>query len=183
MTEKKEKFMTYSLESDLSGICPVCAYMDAGKVVAYHHPDDREIQLPKDCEHFFDSEDEAKEYIRTRIDELRKKIEEFQKIFWEIYGYEKSYSCDHAVTLSDLCIPGNEEKEKEFKEKIKKLARCARTRMIDISGVTVPIGSIEFVDWGSRTEKPVVVLHGGTRVKVDDYEEKKLLELIFEHKG
>lgn len=180
MIEKRNKFMSYSLEADLSGVCEVCAYIEDGTVVAYHHPGDSEVCIPKRCENFFDTEKEAEDYIRTRIAELRKAKKEISKIIWEVYYYESNYDCEHAVTLRDFCIPESPDKERKRKKQIEKMARCIRTRMIDIAGNTISLDDIERIEWGRNASEPVVLLSNGDRIKVDDWEETQLLKLIYE---
>ena len=178
MLEKKKKFMSYSLEADMSGICDVDAYIDNGKVVAYNGGDGC-VRLPKKCENFFDTQEEAEEYIRTRIAALRKAAEYISKIIWEVYNYEDTYDCEHAVTMKDFNIPEDPIEKHKHETLINRMSRCIRTRLINLACSTILIDSIERIEWNGRAYEPTVLLDNGDRIKVTDRDEIELLRLIY----
>ena len=161
MIEKNKMYMVWQLKSD--AICPVYAYSDNGKVVAYHHVDDREIQLPN-TEQFFNSES-----------------------LENLYNLERHYdSEDSEIGVEDFLPYGVRQKyieqgKKEAVEVIKRLARCARTRVFEIGSTSVPLDKVDHIEWQDRHSLATVVLDSGIRITAKDFDEYDFLCCLYDH--
>lgn len=184
MVEKKEMYMVWQLKSD--AICPVYAYSDYGKVIAYHHPDDKEIMLPS-TEQFFDTESGAKEYLANRIQALKVKAASVRKTLINLSDLEDHYdSADSDVCLDDFLPYGVREKykkqgKKEAEEVIKRLARCARTRVFEIGSTSMPLDKVDHIEWQDRHSLATVVLDSGIRITAKDFDEYDFLRCLYDH--
>lgn len=165
-------------------VCPVVAYVDNGRVVCYHNEGDSEICLVNKCEHFFDSKQQGEQYIRDRIEYLKRMSKDVKDVLSEVYEYERIYAgAEHAVTLKDMIPDGAVsllQDKSEEKALIRGLVNCLHSRTLEVAKHTIPLDSISHIEW--QTCYATVVLHSGQRVVVSDIKEEKLLEAIFNHK-
>ena len=188
MIEKKRMFMVWTLE--IGELPPVLAIVDNDRVIGYFHEGDSELKEPRSCEHFFDTEKEANEYIQERINALTEDKKKVTDVLGEIYSYmEDGYdeNKDSPIRLDDFLPFGvrrHYEKigERKNRETIKTLLKCVRTRCIEVSGCSVALDNIGHIEWGDRgCEKIIIFLLNGERISIEDYDEVKLLRQIFDH--
>jgi len=187
MIEKKKMFMVWTLEID--ALPPVVAIVDNGRVICYNHEGDSELNKPRRCEHFFDTEKEANEYIQERINVLREYKKKVTDVLSEIYSYMDGYeeNKDSPIKLDDflpIVVSNYYEKigERKNRKIIKALLKCVRTRCIEVSGCSVALDNIGYIEWGDRgCQKTTIYLLNGERISVEDYDEVRLLRQIFDH--
>ena len=184
MIEKRDMFMVWTLEED--ALPPVVAIVENGRVIGYYHKGDRELNQPRQCEHFFDSEADANFYIRQRIAALKEAKNTVIETLKEIYSYQDGYdvNLDSPIKLEDF-IPYSIQhlyKQKgSDKDKIKRLIRCIRTGRIEMGGCDIRLDDISYIGWGCRgCDNPEIYLVNGERIIIKDYEDKDLLEKIFD---
>lgn len=182
--EKKKMYMVWTLEPDSA--CTVYAYVENGKVVSYHLEGDGEIQAPQSHERFFNSLQEAESFMSERTKELKGMARGVREILSDLCMYQAGNDGKMGVSLDDF-IPYNvkEHYETEAKAKskrlIKVLSSAARTRTIEVGGFTVNLDKVQMIEW-SNDMRAAIWLDEGTRVMVDDYDEYKILENLYEHK-
>ena len=187
MIEKKKMFMVWTLEID--ALSPVDAIVDNGRVICYYHEGDHELTKPCRCEHFFDTEKEANEYIQERINALKDDKKKVTDVLDEIYSYMEEYgeNEDSPIKLDDflpIIVSNYYEKigEKKNQKTIKTLLKCVRTRCIEVSGCSVALDNIGHIEWGGRgCQKTTIFLLNGERISIEDYDEVRLLRQIFDH--
>ena len=187
MIEKKKMFMVWTLEID--ALPPVVAIVDNGRVIGYYHEGDSELNEPRRCERFFDTEKEANEYIQERINALKDDKKKVTDVLSEIYSYMDEYceNEDSPIQLDDflpIVVSNHYEKIGESKNRktIKTLLKCVRTRCIEVSGCSVSLDNIGHIEWGDRgCQKTIIFLLNGERISVEDYDEVQLLRQIFDH--
>ena len=187
MIDKKKMFMVWTLEID--ALPPVVAIVDNGRVIGYYHEGDSELNEPRRCEHFFDTEKEANEYIQERINTLKEDKKKVTDVLSEIYSYMDSYeeNEDSPIKLDDflpIVVSNHYEKigEKKNQKTIKTLLKCVRTRCIEVSGCSVALDNIGHIEWGDRgCQKTIIYLLNGERISIEDYDEVRLLRQIFDH--
>lgn len=187
MIEKKKMFMVWTLEID--ALPPVLAIVDNGKVIGYFHEGDSELNEPRSCEHFFDTEKEANEYIRERINALKDDKKKVTDVLSEIYSYMDGYeeNEDSPIKLDDflpIVVSNHYEKigEEKSRKTIKTLLKCVRTRCIEVSGCSVALDNIGHIEWGDRgCQKTIIFLLNGERISIEDYDEVRLLRQILDH--
>ena len=186
MIEKRNMFMVWTLEED--ALPPVVAIVENGRVIGYYHEGDRELNQPRQCEHFFDSEADANEYIRQRIAALKEAKKTVIETLKEIYSYQDGYdvNLDSPIKLEDF-IPYSIQhlyKQKgSDNDKIKRLIRCIRTGRIEMDGRDIRLDDVSYIEWGQGCDNPELFLMGGERIVIKDYEDKHLLEKIFDKKS
>lgn len=184
MIEKNKMYMVWQLKSD--AICPVYAYSDNGKVIAYHHPEDREIQLPN-TEQFFNSESDAKDYLAERIQILKMKAIDVKKTLENLYNWERHYdSEDSEICVEDfltygVCQKYIEQGKKDAAEVIKRLAKCARTHVFEAGGISVPMDKVDHIEWQDRSSLATIVLDSGIRITTKEDEEYDFLSCLYDH--
>lgn len=184
--EGKRKYMVWVLET--GSACPVYAYMENGKVVAYHYEGDSEIEMPKGFIKFFDTENEADEYVTKRIAELKAKAKETKAILEELNYWEDKYDDGgETVTLDDYipyCVQKRYKtaEDKHFNSMINALARCARDRVLEVADRSIPMDSISNIEWYNHELKATIVLHDGIRITIDKNNGYDLLEKLYDHK-
>ena len=187
MIEKKKMFMVWTLEID--ALPPVVAIVDNGRVIGYYHEGDSELNEPRRCERFFDTEKEANEYIQERINTLKEDKKKVTNVLSEIYSYMDGYeeNEDSPIKLKDfLPIQVRHHYEKiavgKSQETIKALLKCVRTRCIEVGGCSVALDNIGHIEWGDLgCQKTTIYLLNGERISVEDYNEVQLLKQIFDH--
>jgi hypothetical protein len=187
MIEKKKMFMVWTLEID--ALPPVVAIVDNGRVIGYYHKGDSELNEPRRCEHFFDTEKEANEYIQERINTLKEDKNKVTDVLSEIYSYMDCYeeNEDSPIKLDDflpIVVSNHYEKigEKKNQKTIKTLLKCVRTRCIEVSGCSVALDNIGHIEWGDRgCQKTIIYLLNGEHISVENYDEVLLLRQIFDH--
>lgn len=188
MIEKKKMFMVWTLE--IGELPPVLAIVDNGRVIGYFHEGDRELNEPRKCEHFFDTEKEANEYIQERTNALMEGKKKVTDVLGEIYSYmEDGYdeNLDSPIKLDDFLpfgIRDHYEKigGKKNRKTIGELLKCVRTRCIEVSGCSVALDNIGHIEWDNRDcQKIIIFLLNGERISVEDYDEVQLLRQIFDH--
>lgn len=188
MIEKKKMFMVWTLEID--ALPPVVAIVDNGEVIGYYHEGDRELNEPRSCERFFDTEKEANEYIQERINALTEDKKKVTDVFSEICSYmEDGYdeNKDSPIKLDDF-LPFEvrnhyaEIGERKNRKTINALLKCVRTRCIEVSGCSIALDNIGHIEWGDRgCQKTIIFLLNGERISVEDHDEVRLLRQIFDH--
>ena len=187
MIEKKKMFMVWTLEID--ALPPVVAIVDNGRVIGYYHEGDSELNEPRRCERFFDTEKEANEYIQERINALKDDKKKVTDVLSEIYSYMDGYeeNEDSPIKLENFLPFGvrrHYEKigEKKNRDIIETLLKCVRTRCIEVSGCSVALDNIGHIEWGDRgCQKTTIYLLNGEHVDIFDYDEVQLLRQIFDH--
>jgi hypothetical protein len=187
MIEKKKMFMVWTLE--IGALPPVVAVVDNGRAICYHHEGDWEFDRPRECEHFFDTEKEANEYIQERINALTEDKKKVTDVLSEIYSYmrDRCENEDSPIKLDDFLpieVRWHYEKIGESKNQktIKALLKCVRTRCIEVSGCSVALDNIGHIEWGDRgCQKTTIYLLNGEHISVEDYDEVQLLRQIFDH--
>lgn len=187
MIEKKKMFMVWTLE--IGALPPVLAIVDNGKVIGYFHEGDSSLNEPRSCEHFFDTEKEANEYIQERINALKDDKKKVTDVLSEIYSYMDYYdeSVDSPIKLKDFLpfkVRNHYEKigEEKNRKTIKTLLKCVRTRCIEVSGCSVALDNIGHIEWGDRgCQKTTIYLLNGEHISIEDYDEVQLLRQIFDH--
>lgn len=179
-------FMVYTLEID--ALPTVVAIVDNGEVIGYSHEGDWEFHIPRECEHFFDTEKEANEYIQERINALTEDKKKVTDVLSEVYSYMKDYieNEDSPIKLDDFLpieVRWHYEKigESKNQETIKTLLKCVRTRCIEVNGCSVALDNIGHIEWGDRGCKTIIYLLNGERISIEDYDEVQLLRQIFDH--
>ena len=183
--ERKRKYMVWVLE--IGSACPVYAYMENGNVVAYHHEGDSEIEMPERFNRFFDTEDEADEYVTKRIAELKAKAKETKAILEELNEWEDKYDNGaESVTLDDYipyCVQNRYKtaNDDHFNSIINALARCARDRVLEVADRSIPMDSISNIEWHDHEWKATIVLHDGTRITTDENNGYNLLKKLYDH--
>ena len=187
MIEKKKMFMVWTLEID--ALPTVEAIVDNGRVICYYYEGDSELNKTRRCEHFFDTEKEANEYIQQRINALKEDKKKVADVLSEIYSYMDGYdeNEESPIKLDDFLPFGirthyEEIGERKNRKTIKALLKCVRTRCVEISGCSITLDNIGRIEWGSRgCLKATVYLLNGERISVEDYDEVRLLRQIFDH--
>ena len=188
MIEKKKMFMVWTLEID--DLPPVVAIVDNGEVIGYFHEGDRELNEPRRCERFFDTEKEANEYIQERINELREDKKKVLDVLGDVYSYmEDGYeeNEDSPIKLKDFLpfeVRNHYEEigEEKNRKTIKTLLKCIRTRCIEVSGCSVALDNIGHIEWGDRgCQKTTIYLLNGKRISIENNDEVRLLRQIFDH--
>ena len=180
-------FMVWTLEID--ALPPVVAIVDNGRVIGYYHEGDSELNEPRRCERFFDTEKEANEYIQERINALKEDKKKVTDVLSEIYSYMDGYdeNLDSPIKLDDFLpfdIRDHYEKigERKNRKAIKTLLKCVRTRCIEVSGCSVALDNIGHIEWGDRgCQKTTIYLLNGEHISIEDYDEVRLLRQIFDH--
>lgn len=187
MIEKKKMFMVWTLEIDALPL--VVAIVDNGRVIGYFHEGDSELNELRSCQHFFDTEKEANEYIQERINALEHDKKKVTDVLSEIYSYMNSgkENEESPIKLDDFLPFGVRRHYKEIGEKknrktIETLLKCVRTRCIEVSGCSVALDNIGHIEWGDRgCQKTIIFLLNGERISIEDYDEVRLLRQIFDH--
>ena len=188
MIEKKKMFMVWTLE--IGELPPVLAIVDNGKVIGYFHEGDSELNEPRRCEHFFDTEKEANEYIQERINALTEDKKKVTDVFSEICSYmEDGYdeNKDSPIRLDDFLPFGirnhyEEIGERKNRKTIEALLKCVRTRCVEVSGCSVALDNIGHIEWGDRgCQKTTIYLLNGERISIEDHDEVQLFRQIFDH--
>lgn len=187
MIEKKKMFMVYTLEID--ALPTVVAIVDNGEVIGYSNEGDSDFNEPRSCQHFFDTKKEANEYIQERINALKEDKKKVTDVLSEIYSYMEDYSENEysPIKLDDflpILVSNHYKKigEKKNQKTIKTLLKCVRTRCIEVSGCSVALDNIGYIEWDDRgCQKAIIYLLNGERISVEDYDEVQLLRQIFDH--
>ena len=187
MIEKKKMFVVWTLKID--ALPTVVAIVDNGRVMGYYDEGDRELNEPRRCEHFFDTEKEANEYIQQRINALKDDKKKVTDVLSEIYSYMDGYdeNEESPIKLKDF-LPSEvrhhyeEIGEGKNHETIKALLKCIRTRCIEVSGCSIALDNIGHIEWGDRgCQKTTIYLLNGQHISIEDYDEVLLLRQIFDH--
>ena len=186
MTEKKKMFVVWALVID--ALIPVDAIVDNGRVICYDEGDG-DFDIPRGCEHFFDTQKEASEYIQERINALKEDKKKVKDVLSEIYSYMDGYdeNEESPIHLDDFLPFSIRNHYKEIGERknrktIEALLKCVRTRCVEVSGCSVALDNIGHIEWGDRgCQKTTIYLLNGERISIEDHDEVQLLRQIFDH--
>ena len=179
-------FLVWTLDEE--NICEVYAYIDNGNVIAYVFDGGDELVVPSSCESLFDTRQEAKEYISNLGNTLKEKAKEVCTLLRSIASWEDKY--EQGATVVELCdfIPYSVRHiyEKKIEDELSKsmltLARCARSRVLELGGTSIPMENISHVEWQPHGVV-TVVLKSGIRVSAKERADVKVLEMLYDHKN
>lgn len=185
MTEKRLKYMVYELDKDSA--CPVWAYIDNGKVVAYHHDGDSDIETPEKFMRFFDTEDEANEFITKEIAHMKDAARDTRELLQRLYDWEGKYGNDANAVKLDEFIPSDVQyhyksyNDAMYEGIIMILVRCARYRVLEVAGVSIPMDSINRIEWNDKEWRATIVLDGNAHIYVNEENGYRILRRLFDH--
>ena len=175
--EKKKKWRI-SINEEVEDVEAIVS--DTDVVVCYF--EDGACILPEDWDRFFDTEDEAREWKRKYIQELREKMKLCKEFILQMEQVRPSREFD--FRRSDyLGIHSNEgfdslrDQIRTFKYVANSLS-CALTRhAINIQGQTIPLSQITKINW--QDDGTVTLFTGKRYYLISREEEITALEYIF----
>lgn len=186
--EIKKMYMTQGLDKEGRNIKPVMAFINENGYVDYwKFEDDRDMHTRRLSENFFPSKEEAVKFNIERTAFLIKNQDFVRNILKEVRSYEDDGHYEKHWWRGwefDGFIPENvrayfNEKEVEY-DIVEILALCARSGLIKLAGVTVPIRNIDYLEW--KSDSVDVHTKGGNTIVVDDGNSMELLDMIFDAK-
>lgn len=189
MIEKKKMFMTWTLELNTAVDVIALVDVDEKEVLAYQSDVGEKYRIPRSCERFFDTEQEANDYIKERIIALKEDRKKVKDVLDEIYSYMDDYdeNEESPIKLGDF-LPGRVRSHYcnkgaiKYKKMVKTLLNCIHTKCIEVAGCSIALDNIGHIEWDVNFRHGATIFSiSGERIIVEDFDEKELLKQIFRY--
>jgi hypothetical protein len=191
MLEKRTMgYVDFSYPDQEAAAVPVIFNTDTQKVELYFDVSCEDWYAAKECDHFYDTVEQAEEALKDRKRELIAKMPEVKEYLetmtrWDDEGedspfhFEREDYLEHSLYYCKYKRDGSwlEKENEELKTENKYLMDIVHTGFMNIYGYSFKVEDVQAVRWGEK--KAELVLKDGRDIKTCNKEEFNIVKNLF----